>query len=65
MSARNAAGISIEELALQDAHAEGARVGCQGLSSSLNPFQDHTPEHEAWNRGWDAANAQRFARMVA
>ena len=62
---RRASGVSIEQLALVDAHCEGARVGAQGLSHSLNPFQSGTPEHEAWDRGWHAASAMRAARMVA
>ena len=65
MTPRNAAGITVEELALQDAHAEGARAGAQGLSHTLNPFQDETPEHEAWLRGWQGAASVRAARMVA
>lgn len=62
---RTAYGMSPEELSLQDAYAEGARAGAQGLSYSLNPFQSDTGEHDAWGRGWTAAAAVRAARMVA
>jgi ribosome modulation factor len=65
MQIRNASGISPEELSIQDAYSEGARVGALGLPHSLNPFQDNTPEHESWTRGWTAASSQRAARMVA
>jgi hypothetical protein len=65
MTPRNAAGMSPEELSIQDAYSEGARVGALGLAFSLNPFQDNTPEHESWARGWTAASSQRAARMVA
>lgn len=64
MDIRNAAGVSIEDLALQDAHAEGARAGSRGFSFSLNPWADHrSPEHEAWNRGWRAATDARVSRL--
>jgi hypothetical protein len=65
MTPRNAAGISPEELSLQDAFMEGQRAGAMQLSPSLNPFQDHTPEHEAWERGRQGAATVAAARMVA
>lgn len=65
MTPRNAAGISIEELSVQDAFIEGQRAGAKHLSPSLNPFQDSTPEHEAWERGRQGAATVAAARMVA
>jgi hypothetical protein len=61
---RTAAGISIEELALQDAHAEGARAGSKHLSPSLNPFQSGCEEFEAWERGRLAALGQSLQRRT-
>lgn len=65
MTPRNAAWISPEELSIQDAFAEGSRAGNMSLSASLNPYQDQTPEHEAWERGRFGALTVRAARMVA
>ena len=55
----------MEQTSLVDAFLDGQNVGKLGLSCSLNPFQDGTPEHDAWHRGWTAAATQRAARMVA
>lgn len=65
MTPRNAAGISPEELSIQDAFVEGSRAGSMGLSASLNPYQDRTPEHDAWERGRFGALTVRAAGMVA
>jgi ribosome modulation factor len=45
--------------ALQDAYLEGAKAGRQGLSASLNPWQDYTEHHAAWQRGWFANQLNR------
>jgi hypothetical protein len=50
---------------LVDAFIDGQHVAKLGLSFSLNPFQDGTPEHDAWARGWQGASAMRAAGMVA
>lgn len=65
MNKRNAAGISPEELSLQDAFMEGMRAGGMQLSPSLNPYQDSTPEHAAWERGRQGAASIAAARLVA
>lgn len=62
---RNAAGISAEELFLQDVHADGAKSGYQGDSIHLNPFQSDVPAHETWKRGWYAGAARRMSRLAA
>lgn len=51
MNARNAAGMTPEELSLQDAFIEGQRAGVAFRSASLNPFQHDTREHAEWERG--------------
>ena len=48
-----------------DAWYEGQQVGKLGLSPSLNPFQDGTPQAEAWERGRAGAAAVIAARSVA
>ena len=67
MTPRNAAGISIEELSLQDAFLEGQRAGSHGTAAALNPYQHGTPEHDSWERGRMAALSAivNGARMVA
>ena len=55
----------MEQTSLVDAFLDGQNVGKLGLSGSLNPYQDGTPEHDAWHRGWSGAAAVRAARMVA
>jgi hypothetical protein len=57
--------IDAENASLVDAFIEGQNVGKLGLAPALNPFLDGTDEHDAWNRGWQGASAQRAARMVA
>ena len=60
---RNAAGMSKEELVLQDAYLEGQRAGAQGLAAGLNPWRDPaSPEYQAWERGRAAAEAYRYSR---
>lgn len=41
-------GTSPEELSMQDAAIAGAEAGRRGNGASLNPYQDHTPEHRKW-----------------
>jgi hypothetical protein len=53
------------EASLVDAFLDGQNVGKLGLSPSLNPFQDGTPEYDAWERGRSGAACVRAARMVA
>lgn len=65
MTPRNAAGISPEELSLQEAYFEGARAGAVGRSPSLNPYQDFTPEYREWERGRMAALGQSLTRRAA
>ena len=62
---RRASGFSPELLSIQDAWAEGQRAGGMSLGASMNPYQDSTPEHDAWERGRFAVVSQRCARMVA
>jgi hypothetical protein len=58
---RNAAGISPEELSIQDAFAAGQRA----TDNDVNPYQDGTPEYHAWERGRTGALAVRAAGLVA
>lgn len=63
MEKRNAAGVSAEELALQDAFMEGQRAGARGHSAGLNPFSDpRSSEFQEWERGRNAAEGMRLAR---
>ena len=62
---RRASGFSPEQMSLDDAFLKGQRAGSQQLSPSLNPFQDGTPEHTEWERGWHAGASVRGARMIA
>lgn len=63
---RNAARITIEELALQDAYAEGARAGSIGTAAGLNPWADHhSTEYAAWERGRSAAESARTYKRRA
>lgn len=57
---RRASGNSPEQLAIQDAFNEGQRAGAKGNASGLNPFQDGTPEHDAWERGRSGAERMRL-----
>lgn len=50
---------------LVDAFLEGQDAGKLLLSPSLNPYQDDTPEYDAWERGRMGALQMRAARMVA
>lgn len=50
MNARNAAGMTPEELSLQDAFIEGQRAGHLGLAGGLNPYQTGCLEHDEWER---------------
>lgn len=61
---RNAAGISPEELSLQDAFMAGQREGLRGVSEGLNPYQDGTPEHAEWSRGRNAAEGMKLANLT-
>lgn len=65
MTPRNAAGISPEELSIQDAFMEGLRAGAMQLSPSLNPYQEGCAEHQSWERGRQGAASLAAARMVA
>lgn len=60
-SKRNAAGTSPEILSIQDAFAEGQRA----TDNDVNPFQDGTPEYDAWERGRCGALTVRAAGLVA
>lgn len=51
MTAREAAGVSREELSLQEAFIEGQRAGARGASASENPNQEGFPEYKEWERG--------------
>lgn len=63
---RRAAGFSPEELALQDAHAEGQRAGALGTAAGLNPYSDPiSPHYQAWERGRSAAEGYRRNRRAA
>lgn len=62
---RTAAGMSPEELSLMDARIAGSEAGQRGLAASLNPYQDFTPEHGAWEEHRLQALAQSCARLVA
>lgn len=42
--------VSAAELSLMDAAIDGSKAGQRGLSASLNPYQDDTPEHAEWER---------------
>ncbi len=48
---KHASGISIDELSLMDARADGRRAGHLGLSAGLNPYDPSFPEHQAWEEG--------------
>lgn len=62
---RNAAGISPEELRLQDCYIEGQRAGAIGTAAGCNPWVDtKSPEYRAWERGRVAAEAYRIARNI-
>lgn len=61
MTPRNAAGISPEELSMQDAAIEGARAGHRGTAAALNPYDHGQPEHKAW----DDARLQAIATSLA
>lgn len=61
---RRASGLSIEQLSIQDAHAEGQRAGGKGTAAGLNPNQCGSPEYEAWERGRRAAEGARLARVA-
>jgi hypothetical protein len=61
---RNAAGVSKETLAMQDAYLEGQRAGAQGVAAGLNPWRDPaSPEYMAWERGRLAAESYRTSRQ--
>lgn len=62
---RTAYGMSPEELSMQQAGIEGAEAGMRGTAASLNPYQDHTPEHREWDRCRLAALGQALARSIA
>lgn len=66
MIQRNAAGISIEELSLQDAFMEGQRAGGIGTAAGCNPFVDATlPQYQEWERGRSSAIAYKLSRRTA
>lgn len=48
---RAASGFSPEQWSLQDAFQEGQRAAGFGHGSSMNRFQDGTPEYAEWERG--------------
>jgi len=52
---RAASGLSPELLSLQDARFAGSQAGYRGNGASLNPYQDWTPEHAAWENARTAA----------
>ncbi len=59
---RAASGLSPEQLALMDTYAEGARAGTRGAAAGINPWADpHSPEYQAWFRGWRAGTLNRRA----
>lgn len=55
----------MEKASLVDAFIDGQHAGKLLLPPALNPFQDHTPEHDAWERGRQGAVNVQMARMVA
>lgn len=60
---RNAAGISAEELSLQDAFMEGQRAGQIGTAAGCNPFVEPTlPQYREWERGRSSAVAYKLSR---
>lgn len=60
---RHAAGMSPEELSLQDARLEGQRAGRDGRAAGLNPYQVGIPEHAEWERGRSAVEGMRLANV--
>lgn len=66
MEPRNAAGISPEELSLQDAFMEGQRSGQIGTAAGCNPFVDPMlPQYQEWERGRSSAIAYKLSRKTA
>ena len=57
--------IDAENASLVDAFIEGQNVGKLLLSPALNPFQDGSPEHDAWEKGRQGAISVFMARSVA
>ena len=54
-----------DELSLLDALLEGMEAGRQGLSASLNPWQDGTDHHKEWLRGFKGGLMYRYRHMEA
>ena len=65
MTPRNAAGMTPEELSVQDAYLEGQRAGHLGVAAGANPYTNPLlPEYKAWERGRSAAESMRFADRI-
>jgi hypothetical protein len=65
MEKRNAAGITPDELSVQDAYMEGQRAGASNIAAGLNPYKDtQSPEYQAWERGRAATVGMRLARSA-
>ena len=62
---RNASSTSPEILSLQDAFNAGQKSGLLGHGSSMNPYQDHTPEHAEWERARFATLGQLLRSNAA
>lgn len=65
---RNASGVSMETLSLQQAFIEGQRAGLKGWGPNMNEYQAGTPEHDEWERARSAAIGARlngYNRRVA
>lgn len=61
MTPRNAAGMSPEELSMQDAAIEGSRAGQKGRGREMCPYDHQRPEYKAW----DDARLQVIATSLA
>lgn len=62
---RAAFGLSPEQLSIQDAYAEGARAGTNGVRAGANPWKDiHCPQYAAWERGRAAAEVHYTDRYA-
>lgn len=52
---KRVAGVSTEELSLEQAREAGRAVGIRGGSASLNPYQEGFPEYKEWEKARLAA----------
>lgn len=47
---RNASGISLDELSLQDAAIAGRKAGMLGHGAAMNPYQPGVAEYDEWEK---------------